>query len=115
MRFVHYAMVVFLATTLSAQGCIAMSKDAPNDVKMITGTIKVTGNAPFTRLILVPGGGNPDTVPVDQVYLISGGLAKELMAHYQYKKVTLKGLPCTSPAPEYKNCFEPVEILPAEK
>ncbi len=114
MGFVHYAMAVFLATTLSAQGCIAMSKDAPNDMIMITGMIKVTGNAPFTQVILVPGGGNPDTVKRDRAYLISGGLAKELMAHYQYKKVTLKGLPCTSPAPEYNNCFEPVEIMQQE-
>jgi hypothetical protein len=115
MGFVHYTMAILLATTLSAQGCSAKNKDDPNDMRMITGIVKVTGNAPFTRLILVPGGGNPDTVKRDHVYLISGGLAKELMAHYQYKTVTLKGRPCTSPTPEFKNCFEPLEIMQTEK
>jgi len=115
MRFVHYTMAVLLAIALSAQGCIAMSKDDPNDMKTITGTVKVTGNAPFTRLILVPGNGNPDTVKRDHVYLISNGLETELMAHYQYKKVTLKGRSCISPVPEFKNCFVPVEIMQPEK
>lgn len=115
MIIVHYAMAVLFAITLSAQGCVAMNRGDTTEMKTVTGMIKVTGNAPFTRLVLVPGSENPDTVTLDHTYLISGGLAKELMAHYQYKRVTLKGRPCISPAPEYKNCFEPVEILQPEK
>jgi len=112
MRFVHYTVAVLLATALSVQGCIAMNKD---DLSVLTGIVKVTGNAPFTSLILVPGEGKPDTVKRDHVYLLSGGLVKELSDRYQYKKITLKGRPCTSPVPEFKNCFEPVEIMQTGK
>jgi hypothetical protein len=41
---------------------------------------------------------------------VTGDLARQLMERDQNRTVTLLGMPCTSPSPEYQKCITPVEI-----
>jgi len=76
----------------------------------VTGVIRVTGNMPFARAVLVPEGEDPDRATKDKLYLVTGDLAKELMERDQGRAVTLRGPLCTSTSPEYQKCIAPVEI-----
>jgi len=87
-----------------------MGSNNSGDMISATGVIRVKGNAPFTRVVLVPQGEDPDRVTKDKVYLVTGDLARQLMERDQNRTVTLLGTPCTSPSPEYQKCITPVEI-----
>lgn len=69
----------------------------------ISGTVRVVGNEPFTRLILTPGEGERD-------WLLVGPLQEELRRRYQGRRVTLEGEPCPPPTPEFSRCFKPSRI-----
>jgi hypothetical protein len=110
MRAVPYMITsCLLVLVWSAQG-LAMGSNNPADMISVTGVIRVKGNAPLTRVVLVPQGEDPDRVTKDKVYLVTGDLARQLMERDQNRTVTLRGTPCTSPSPEYQKCIIPVEI-----
>lgn len=96
------AMLVLMLTT---QGC-AMGVRKP-DVTTLTGTVRVVGNAPFTRLVLT----TTDQQGKGTDYLLLGPLLDELRKQYQGQNVSLIGTPCTSPVPQFAKCFEPVRIV----
>ena len=96
------AMLVLLLTT---QGC-AMGVRKP-DVTTLTGTVRVVGNAPFTRLVLT----TTDQQGKGTDYLLLGPLSDELRKQHQGQKVSLIGTPCTSPLPQFTKCFEPARIV----
>jgi len=110
MRTVQYALVLVLLTVLWTSAGSAMGKRNPDGLVSLTGTIRVTGNMPFARVVLVPQGEDPDRATKDRIYLVTGDKARELMDRYQGKTVTLLGPPCASPSPEYQKCIAPVEI-----
>ena len=97
---------LMLVLLLATQGCAMGSR--PGSVT-ITGTIRLVGNAPFTRVVLtqkdaVPGSGERD-------YLLIGPLQEELRKQYQGRQITLEGIPCSSPTPQFTKCFEPARII----
>jgi len=110
MRAVPYVISAFLLLTVMSSSGWAMGSNNPADMISVTGVIRVKGNAPFTRVVLVPQGEDPDQVTKDKVYLVTGDLARQLMERDQNRTVTLLGTPCTSPSPEYQKCIIPVEI-----
>lgn len=75
-----------------------------HDLTTITGTVRVVGNEPFTRLVLTTGGEGRD-------YLLAGPLRDQLRRGYQGSVVTLEGKECPSPGPESAHCFEPSRIV----
>ena len=81
-----------------------------SEMKSLTGTVRVVGNEPFTRVVLtvedVPG-----LAARDRDYLIIGPLEKELRKTYQRKKLTLLGTFCVSPDPDFKKCINPSRIV----
>jgi hypothetical protein len=99
-----FASIVFFAV----EGC-AMDRQNP-ETKILTGTIRVVGNEPFTKVVLALGP-NPDVAAIDRDYLIIGRLRDSLRRNYQGKKLRVEGAYCTSPDPVYKKCFNPVRIL----
>ncbi len=99
---------VALVLLFAVLGCAMNMQGA--GAKAITGTIRVVGNEPFTRVVLTVGE-NPDTATRDQDYLIVGPLGEELRRNYQWKKLTLEGTLCSSPDPAFKKCFNPVRIV----
>lgn len=100
--------LLFVVLLFSVQGCAMGAKDS--GMKVITGTVRVVGNEPFTHVVLTLGE-NPDTATKDQEYLIVGPLEKELRSRYQWKRLTLEGSLCSSPTPEFSQCFNPSRIL----
>ncbi|MDD2338384.1 MAG: hypothetical protein PHD01_17650 [Geobacteraceae bacterium] len=82
------------------------------DTQVLTGTIRVVGNEPFSKVVLTLGV-NPDISTIDQQYLIVGPLRDSLRRSYQGKKLTLEGELCTSPDPAFKNCFNPAKVVDA--
>ena len=110
MRTVHYALALVLLTVVWTSAGLAMGKRNPDDLVSVTGVIRVTGNMPFARVVLVPQGEDPDRATMDRIYLVTGDKARELMDRYQGKTVTLLGPPCASPSPEFQKCIAPVEI-----
>lgn len=94
-----------LLLLLTTQGCAMGVRKT--DAATLTGTVRVVGNEPFTRLVLTTadsGGSGKD-------YLLVGPLRDELRKSYQGQKVSLEGALCTSPEPRFSNCFEPVRIV----
>ncbi|AJE02258.1 hypothetical protein GPICK_01695 [Geobacter pickeringii] len=69
----------------------------------ISGTVRVVGSEPLTRLVLTPAGGERD-------WLLVGPLQDELRRRHQGERVTLEGEPCPSPSPEFSRCFKPSRI-----
>ena len=110
MRTVQYVLILVLLTAMWTPTGMAMGNRNPGDMVSVTGIIRVTGNMPFAHVVLVPQGENPDLATKDRIYLVTGDKAKELMDRYQGKTVTLLGLLCASPSPEYQKCIAPVEI-----
>jgi len=80
------------------------------ETKILTGTIRVVGSEPFTKVVLALGP-NPDVTPIDREYLIIGPLRDALRRNYQGKKLRVEGANCASPDPVYKNCFNPARII----
>jgi hypothetical protein len=97
-----WGLLVLLVAT---QGCAMGTKRA--QLTTITGTVRVVGNEPFTRLILT----TTDSQGKGGSWLLVGPLQDELRRRYQGNSVTLEGAPCASPKPEYPNCFEPTRII----
>ena len=95
-----------LLLMLTTQGC-AMGVRKP-DAATLTGTVRVVGNEPFTRLILTTADGVRG-----KDYLLLGPLLDELRKSFQGKKVSLEGALCSSPEPRFSNCFEPARIVSA--
>ena len=110
MGAVPYVISACLLLTVVSSSGWAMGSNNSGDMISATGVIRVKGNAPFTRVVLVPQGEDPDRVTKDKVYLVTGDLARQLMERDQNRTVTLLGTPCTSPSPEYQKCITPVEI-----
>jgi len=110
MRAVPYVISAFLLLTVVSSSGWAMGSNNPADMISVTGVIRVKGNAPFTRVLLIPQGEDPDRVTKDKVYLVTGDLATELMQRDQNRTVTLLGTLCTSPSPEYQKCITPTGI-----
>lgn len=92
----------------TVEGC-AMEMQKP-ETKILTGTIRVVGSEPFTKVVLALGP-NPDVTPIDREYLLIGPLSETLRRNYQGKKLRVEGANCTSPDPVYKNCFNPARII----
>ena len=69
----------------------------------VSGTVRVVGNEPFTRLVLTPAAGGSD-------WLLVGPLQDELRRRHQGQRVTLEGEPCPPPTPEFSRCFKPSRI-----
>ena len=110
MRAGQYAFAAFLLTAAWSSLGLAMGSNNPVEQVAVTGVIRVKGNAPLTRVVLVPQGEDPDRATKDRLYLVTGDLAKELMERDQNRTVTLLGTLCASPSPEYQKCITPVEI-----
>jgi len=116
-------MTIFMRTVLAA--CLlalawpstgmAMGNKGAGEWISVTGIIRVTGNMPLPRVVLVPQGEDPDRVSKDKLYLVTGDLAKELMERDQNRTVTLSGPSCLSPSPEFQRCIAPREIKRQEK
>lgn len=92
----------------TVEGC-AMEMQNP-ETKILTGTIRVVGSEPLTKVVLALGP-NPDVTPLDREYLIIGPLRDALRRNYQGKKLRVEGEKCTSPDPAFKNCFNPARII----
>lgn len=99
------ALLVLLSAT---QGC-AMGVKQP-ELTTLTGTVRVVGNEPFTRLVLTTGS-NRQGGGRGGDYLLLGPLQDELRRGHQGSKVTLEGKECSSPTPEFSDCFEPSRII----
>jgi len=110
MRAVHYTITACLLVLAWSAPGLTMGSKNPADMISVTGVIRVKGNAPFTRVVLIPQGEDPDRVTKDKVYLVTGDLATELMQRDQNRTVTLLGTLCTSPSPEYQKCITPTGI-----
>lgn len=89
-------------------GCAVGVQDST--VKSLTGTVRVVGSEPFTRVVLTVEDA-PGLAAGDRDYLIIGPLEKELRRTYQWKKLTVLGTPCESPDPDFKKCFSPSRIV----
>lgn len=105
-------LCIVMMLGFTTQGC-AMSQKNSDELTTITGTIRVVGHEPFTHLVLTVGD-NPEKATRDQDYLIIGPLEEELRRHYQWRKVTLEGIICSSTTPEFAKCFNPVRIIHVE-
>jgi hypothetical protein len=101
-----YVTALLLVLLAAGQGG-AMGKKS--EIVALTGTIRVVGNAPFTRVVLTPETVGQDIRERD--YLLLGALEDELRTHYQGQRVTLEGAPCVSPTPQFPRCFEPRRIV----
>jgi len=99
---------VALVLLFAVLGCAKNMQGA--ETTIITGTIRVVGNEPFSRVVLTVGE-NPDMATRDQDYLIVGPLAEELRRNFQWKKLTLEGTPCSLSDPAFKKCFNPSRIV----
>lgn len=80
------------------------------ETKILTGTIRVVGSEPFTKVVLASGP-NQDVTSIDREHLIIGPLSETLRRNYQGKKLRVEGSNCISPDPVYKNCFNPARII----
>jgi len=80
------------------------------EAKILTGTIRVVGNEPFTKVVLTLGP-NQDGAAIAREYLIIGPLKDLLRRRYQGNELRVEGVYCTSPDPVYKNCFNPARIM----
>jgi len=107
-RIKIYNVLVACIFFFTVEGC-AMEMQKP-ETKILTGTIRVVGSEPFTKVVLALGP-NPDVTPIDREYLIIGPLRDALRRNYQGKKLRVEGANCASPDPVYKNCFNPARII----
>jgi hypothetical protein len=83
------------------------------DAIVLKGTVRVTGNAPFTRLVLtVPPAEGDGRPPAD--YLLQGPLVEEMRNRYQGKLVTVECVPCPEKPPDRLPCIEPEKVLAVE-
>ncbi|KAF0218342.1 MAG: hypothetical protein FD174_2959 [Geobacteraceae bacterium] len=98
--------VIVLLLLLATPGCATdTGKRAP---MTLTGTVRLVGNAPFARIVLTTAGSGGKGV---HDYLILGPLQDELRKRYLGQKVSLEGIPCASPTPQFTSCFEPARIV----
>jgi len=80
---------------------------------VLKGTVRVTGNEPFTRLVLtVPDTREGHGRSAD--HLIEGPLAEEIRSRYQGRVLTVEGRSCEERPPGIPFCIEPVKILKIE-
>lgn len=109
MRRMRYCRTSFLLLLLVAAQGFAMGIRKPEPAT-VTGTIRVVGNEPFTRLVLTTES-NQGKEGKGMDYLLVGPLQGELRGKYQGMRVTLVGKECPTQAPEIAGCFEPSRIL----
>jgi hypothetical protein len=102
-RLVVGSFLVFMVP-----GCAMSAQNS--GTKVLTGTIRVVGNEPFTHVVLTVGK-NADQAIGDRDYLIVGPLGEQLRKQYQGKKLTVRGTYCTPPDPGFKKCFNPSVIF----
>ena len=106
-RAVLARLVGGLFLFFAAQGCAMSVQDSGS--KVLTGTIRIVGNEPFTHVVLTVGE-NADRASGDRDYLIVGPLGEQLRKKCQGKKLTLHGTLCPSPDPGFKKCFNPSRV-----
>jgi len=107
-KILSVTVVVALVLLGALLGC-AMNMQG-GGAQSITGTVRVVGNEPFTRVVLTVGE-NPDAATRDQDYLLVGPLGEELRRNFQWQKLTLEGTLCSSPDPAFKKCFNASRIV----
>ena len=107
-RIMAGKVIVAIILLFAVEGC-AMNMQKP-ETKVLTGTIRIVGNEPFTHVVLTVGE-NADRASGDRDYLIVGPLGEQLRKKYQGKKLTLHGTLCPSPAPGFKKCFNPSRVV----
>ena len=107
-RLIVIKLIVAIILFFAFQGC-AMDRQNP-ETTILTGTIRIVGNEPFTKVILTLGL-HSDISTIDQEYLIIGPLRDSLRRSYQGKKLRVEGAYCMSPDPVFKNCFNPARIV----
>jgi len=105
--------ITVVALGLTTQGSAMAFKRTDNAVTL-QGVIRVAGNEPFTHVVLTVADETSGKAGGAADYEIIGPLARELRLHYQMRKVTLKGMSCTSRTPGFKNCLEPSGIVESE-
>lgn len=86
----------------------AMGARTP-DLLTVSGTIRVVGNEPFSRLVLTTE--RTDRVAGTRDFLIIGSLQEELRNRHQGRRVTLLGKSCTADVPGFSSCLDIVRIL----
>ena len=106
-------VITILALSFATQGS-AMGLKRTDNAVTLQGVIRVAGNEPFTHVVLTVADEASGKAGAGADYEIIGPLAKELRLHYQMRKVTLKGMKCTSRTPRFKNCLEPSGIVESE-
>jgi hypothetical protein len=102
------AIGMVLTLVYGAQSCVAGISN--NQPETISGTIRVVGNEPFTRVIIRPASRSGANAKKQDI-LITGPLAEELRKDFQGKAVTLEGNACTSPTSQFARCFKPTKIM----
>lgn len=109
MSRMQYCLPGFLLFFLFAAQGFAMGGGRP-EPETVTGTVRVVGNEPFTRLVLTTAG-NQGKEGKGKEYLLTGPLQGELRGKYQGVRVTLEGRECPPQSPEFAGCFEPFRII----
>ncbi len=113
MRINSFLLAV-LALCLAMTSCGASGDGVRKDdgTFLLTGTVGVVGNEPFSRLVLsvAPAGGSGP--PAD--HAVKGPLAEELRSRHQGRVVTVECRRCGESAPGRFPCIEPVRIVGAE-
>jgi hypothetical protein len=104
-KFLFGPLSGMLIVMLTTQGCAMGGRRG--DATILSGTVRLVGNEPFSRLILTTSEGDEKR----KDYLLVGPLRDELGKRYQGQEVSLEGAQCLSPEPRLPNCFEPVRIV----
>jgi len=107
MKFLPGCLSLLLVFLLPVSQGIAMGERRPVAM-VISGTVRVVGNAPLTRLILTDSKQGKE-------YLLSGGVEDDLRKRHQGEVVSLEGTLCVSTIPQFPHCFEPARIVEKAK
>jgi hypothetical protein len=105
------AMVLLLSA--AAIGGTGECMGTHGDRLVLTGTVRVIGNEPFTSRVLWVQ--PPDEGGRRVNYLVTGPLASEIRSRYQLKTLTVEGRRCGESGPERLPCIEPGKILKIEE
>ncbi|MRR05648.1 MAG: hypothetical protein EG828_01690 [Deltaproteobacteria bacterium] len=106
-RIMTGKVIVAMILLFAVEGC------AMTETKVLTGTIRIVGNEPFTHVVLTVGE-SADQAVGGRDYLIVGPLGEQLRKKHQGKKLTVHGTFCTSTVPNFTKCFNPSRIVDGE-
>ena len=110
-RIMAGKVIAAMILLFAVEGC-TMTMPNP-ETKVLTGTIRIVGNEPFTHVVLTVGE-SADQAIGGRDYLIVGPLGDQLRKKHQGKKLTVHGTFCTSPVPGFTKCFNPSKIVAGE-